>query len=346
MTEIDLHNDNAIPHDLRSVDVCEVRVLVDNVSDLLSTVPASVTPEVPNLLKAGMEELSGECLCCAHWGLSLAITTKLDGRERHLLFDTGPQGETVERNGARLGLDFGQIQCAVLSHGHWDHAGGMLKALNRITVANGGTKIPLHVNPGMFVKRAMEFPDGRIVPFKDVPGPDDLSASGADLVNAEEARLLLDNTFYLSGEIPRITPYEKGLPGHVKQTKSQTGWEPDPLIMDERWLAVNVKGMGVIVFTACSHAGVINVLKHAQKLFHPTPVYGVMGGFHLSGASCEQIIPETIADLTTFGLKVIVPGHCTGWRATHALVNAFGEETVIPSAVGRLHRFSSSPKSP
>ena len=342
MTKMDSPEDLTNSHALQAVDVCEVRVLVDNVSDLLSTVPASVTPEVPNLLKAGMKELSGECLCCAHWGLSLAITAKLDGQERHLLFDTGPQGETLQRNGARLGLDFGQIQCAVLSHGHWDHAGGMQEAIKQITTANGGVKIPLHVNPGMFEKRAMQFPDGRIVPFKDIPDPQELSAAGADLVNADEARLLLDNTFYLSGEIPRITPYEAGLPGHLKQNKNETGWQPDPLIMDERWLAVNVRGLGIIVFTACSHAGVINVLQHAQQLFHPTPIYGVMGGFHLSGAACEKIIPETIADMTSFDLKSIVPGHCTGWRATHALVNTFGEETVVPSAVGRLHRFAPS----
>ncbi len=334
--------ESATPTGLIAVDACEVHVLVDNVSDLLSTVPASVTPEVPNLLKAGAKELSGECLCCAHWGLSLAITTRLEGIERHLLFDTGPRGETVERNGARLGLNFGRFQCAVLSHGHWDHAGGMLAALRQITAANGGKKIPLHVNPGMFVRRAMQFPDGRLVPFKDIPDHDELSAAGANIVNADEARLLLEDTFYLSGEIPRVTPYEKGLAGHVKQNEDKTGWVPDPLIMDERWLAVNVKNMGIVVFTACSHAGVVNVLRHAEKLFHPTPLYGVMGGFHLSGTACEQIIPETVDDMAPFGLKMIVSGHCTGWRATHALVNAFGDQVVVPSAVGRSHRFSSA----
>jgi len=66
---------------------------------------------------------------------------------------------------------------------------------------------------------------------------------------------------------------------------------------------------------------------------------GVIGGSHLSGAACEAIIPETVDELKAFDLKMIVPGHCTGWRAIHKLVETFGEDRAIPSAVGRTHRF-------
>ena len=145
--------------------------------------------------------------------------------------------------------------------------------------------------------------------------------------------------FYLSGEIPRVTPYEKGLPGHLKRNSDDTDWDPDPWIMDERFVAINVDGKGIIVFTACSHAGVVNVLTHAREVFDPVPLYGVMGGFHLAGEANEKIISETVADLKAFDLEMIVPGHCTGWRAVHALLNTFGEGVVIPSAVGRLHEF-------
>lgn len=327
------------PTALETLDTAETYVLVDNVSDLLSTVPGSVTPEIPNLLKAGAKELSGECLCCAHWGLSLIITARVGEREHTLLFDSGPEGYAVERNGSRLGIDFGRIEAVVLSHGHWDHAGGMIMALKRITFENGGQKVPIHVNPGMFVTRALQFSDGRVVPFKDVPGLEELAREGAQVVNETEARPLLDDMFYLSGEIPRVTAYEKGLPGHVKRTADGADWEPDPWIMDERFLAVNVRDKGIIVFTACSHAGIVNVLKHARALFEPIPLYGVVGGFHLSGAICQKIIPETVEDMKSFGLKMIVPGHCTGWRAVHALLDAFGEGVVTPSAVGQLHAF-------
>ncbi len=331
--------ESGLPNDMVAVDTVEVSVLVDNVADLLSTVPGGVTTELPNVMAAGATELSGECLCCAHWGLSLVITAWAGDTKHSLLFDSGPEGSTVDRNGTRLGSNFGQIESVVLSHGHWDHSGGMLTALDLITAANGGEKVPLHANPGMFVKRAIQFLDGRLVPFKDVPSVSDLSNAGAEVVSSEDPQLLLDGMYYLSGEIPRRTAYEVGLPGHVKQNAGDGGWEPDPLLLDERWVAVNVAGKGLIVFTACSHAGVVNVLGHAREVFGPVPIYGVMGGFHLSGEANEKIIPETVEDMKAFDLKTIVPGHCTGWRATHALVNAFGEEIVIPSAVGRLHRF-------
>ena len=106
--------------------------------------------------------------------------------------------------------------------------------------------------------------------------------------------------FYLSGEIPRVTSYETGLQNHVRRNANGE-WEADPLIMDERFLAVAVKGKGVVVFTACSHAGVVNVLTHARECFPDQKLYAVMGGFHLSGET-ERCIPETVRDIAGFGL--------------------------------------------
>jgi 7,8-dihydropterin-6-yl-methyl-4-(beta-D-ribofuranosyl)aminobenzene 5'-phosphate synthase len=124
------------------------------------------------------------------------------------------------------------------------------------------------------------------------------------------------------------------LPGHV-QRAADGSWEPDPLIMDERFVAVHVKGKGQFVFSACSHAGIVNVLTHAQELFPSVPLYGAMGGLHLSGPT-EKIIPDTVGDLKRFGLTVLAPGHCTGWRAMSLLAREFGEE-LVPSAVGKRY---------
>ena len=320
-----------------TLDAAEAYVLVDNVSDGISTVPDGVTSEVPNLLKAGAETWSGEGLCCACWGLSLVLTGRVGDRAHTLLFDAGPAGYAIDGNAPRLGIDMGSIEAAVLSHGHIDHAGGMLAALKHITRGNGGQPVPVHVNPGMFVHRGEYLDDGSVLPFEDVPDPAALTRAGAQVVNDSGAQLLLDDMFYLSGEIPRVTPYEKGAPGHLKRNADDTEWEPDPWVRDERFVAVNVRDKGVIVFTACSHAGVVNVLRHAREIFDPVPLYGVMGGFHLAGEVCEKIIPETVEGLKEFDLTMIVPGHCTGWRALHALLNTFGESVVIPSAVGRFH---------
>jgi 7,8-dihydropterin-6-yl-methyl-4-(beta-D-ribofuranosyl)aminobenzene 5'-phosphate synthase len=323
---------------LKPVDLCNVTVLVDNVTDLLSSVPDNVTPHAHNLINTGkVRELSGTCACCAHWGLSLVIRVQSGDISHGLLFDSGPEGATVERNGARLGIDFSSIDEIVLSHGHWDHVGGMIKALELVHRANGGKRIPVHLNEAMFVDRGMEL-GGKVLPFERVPGKKEMEAVGGDLVCNPDAHTTLDEMFYISGEIPRVTPYEVGLPpSHVQMTEK--GWEPDRLIMDERYLAVHVLNKGILVFTACSHAGIVNVLRDARDAFDPVPLYGVMGGFHLSGATMEKIIPDTVRDLRQFDLREIIPGHCTGWRAFHKLVDAFGESRVIPSAVGQSHHF-------
>jgi 7,8-dihydropterin-6-yl-methyl-4-(beta-D-ribofuranosyl)aminobenzene 5'-phosphate synthase len=189
----------------------------------------------------------------------------------------------------------------------------------------------------MFASRAMRLPNGTLRFMDDVPSITDLTATGADVVCTTEPQVLLDGLFYLSGEIPRVTPFERGLPGQVRKT-DDGGWEPDELLMDERWLGVNVKGKGLVVFSACSHAGIVNVLKHARATFPDLPLHVVMGGLHLSGAN-EEIIPQTVAALRDFDLGMIAAGHCTGWRAISALAAAFGDKVLAPTAVGKRYTF-------
>ena len=327
------------PLKLKAVDRIEVQVLVDNVTDNLSTLPAGITHEWAYLIREGLvTEISGDNTCCACHGLALAITVKTGDDEHTVLFDGGPAGYAVRRNGERLATDFGRIDAIVLSHGHWDHAGGLLTALELIRDAGGSHEIPFYAHPGMFHKRGIKRPDGQLVTYKEIPGPDTLARNGASVVSSTEEQLLYDGRFYVSGEIPRVTSYETGFVGHMALSEDGK-WEPDPLLMDERFLAVNVKDKGLVVFSACSHAGVVNVLKHATGVFRGAPLHAVMGGFHLAGAGMEQRIAETVHDMRAFELDLIVPGHCTGFRAVHALLNEFGDGIVVPSAVGRFHVF-------
>lgn len=326
----------ASPTELRPVDALEVTVIVDTALDILSTVPDSVTPEFPNLLRAGAREMSGPSVCCAAWGYSLLLTAQLAGRRVTVLLDGGPEGWAFERNAARLGVELGAVEAVVLSHGHWDHAGGLPAAISRIRSSNGGRRVPVHVNGGMFAKRAFRFADGRIVPLGDVPSVEELEAAGGEVVSSPSERTLAGDAFFLSGEIPRMTSYEKGLPAQVK-LGSDGAWTPDPLVLDERFLAVHLKGAGIVVFSSCSHAGIVNVLHHARSVFAPVPLHAVFGGLHLSGTANEQWIDDTVRDLEAFQLHRIVPGHCTGWRALHRLIQKCGDR-VIPGAVGQSHR--------
>lgn len=322
---------------LASVDKVEIQVVVDNATDSLSSIPAHAESEFAWLERHGMRELAGDALCCACHGLSLLITATRKGAQHCVLFDSGPEEYAFERNSRRLGLQLGLVESVVLSHGHWDHAGGMLKALDLVRAGNPGRSIPYYAHPGMFRSRARRRPSGEFQPMKDVPGLAALAARGADVNCIREPRVLHDGMFYLSGEIPRVTPFERGLPAHYQKSEDDH-WQPDPLLIDERFLMVNVQGKGLVVFTACSHAGVVNVLKHARDCADGAPVHAVMGGFHLVGPN-EEIIPETVAALSEFQPKAIAAGHCTGWRAVVALAEAFGDGVIDPSVVGKRYTF-------
>jgi 7,8-dihydropterin-6-yl-methyl-4-(beta-D-ribofuranosyl)aminobenzene 5'-phosphate synthase len=322
--------------DVLTVDRLEVLVLVDNATDSLSTNPKNVVAEWSGLLTGGrLRMISGQNICCAHHGLSLLISAHIGGEQRTLLFDAGPEGATFLRNANILGVDFSSVEAVVLSHGHWDHAGGLLAAVEAIAAARGKDSPACFVHPGMFAQRGTQRPNGEFYVHEPVPDPAKLTKAGAKVVNTREPSLAADGAFYISGEVPRLTKYEMGLPGHVRRSEDGQTWEPDPLLMDERFISVHVKGKGQFVFSACSHAGIINVLNHARSVFPDVPLYGAMGGLHLSGVT-EKIIPETVSDLKSFDLKLVAPGHCTGWRALTAMAKVFGDE-LVPSAVGKKY---------
>lgn len=321
--------------ELLAVDRLEVLVIVDNLTDSLSTNPDYVRPEWTELSTAGrLPRLSGRATCCAHHGLSLYLTAHLGNAVHRLLFDAGPEGATFLRNAGILGVDLSSVDSMVLSHGHWDHAGGLVEAIGAIANRRRPSRPNCFVHPEMFAERAIQRPNGDLLLFEPVPEPHTLAEAGVQVMNTREPQFIGGGAFYLSGEIPRVTPYETGFPGHVRQN-ADGGWEPDPLILDERFILVHVKNKGQMVFSACSHAGLVNVLIHARSVFPSVPLHGVLGGLHLSGTT-EPVIPETIADLRQFGLKLIAPGHCTGWRALAAMANVFGDE-LVPSAVGKRY---------
>ena len=145
---------------LTEVDRLEVQVLVDNVTDSLSSTPPFVTREWPALVRKGMRRVAGASLCCANHGLSLVIRATTAGREHVVLFDAGPVDYAVEHNGTRLGIDFGAIEAVVLSHGHWDHGGGLLKAFELIRTA-APERRRADLSASRHVRRTRPAPAGR-----------------------------------------------------------------------------------------------------------------------------------------------------------------------------------------
>jgi 7,8-dihydropterin-6-yl-methyl-4-(beta-D-ribofuranosyl)aminobenzene 5'-phosphate synthase len=321
---------------LNMLDSLNVDVLTDDVSDNYVSKTLFAVSEFSNVVLGGANVISGEALLCANLGFGLRLVSNIGGEQHTLLFDTGPEGAIFLRNCANLGIRLGEVEAIAITHGHWDHMAALPMTIDKIFEEGG--RVTVHVNPGMFNERAIRLSSGRVVPVAKVPHPAELEQRGATVVNSPEERLLLDGHFYYSGEIPRVSSFEKGRADHLCRTGPEAPWEPDPLLLDERMLVAKVHGLGLIVFSSCSHAGIVNVCVHVRALFPDIPIHAVMGGLHLGGVM-ERNIPDTVEGLRPFGIGHIITGHCTGWRALHALANAFGE-TVSQSAVGTTYGFS------
>jgi 7,8-dihydropterin-6-yl-methyl-4-(beta-D-ribofuranosyl)aminobenzene 5'-phosphate synthase len=192
---------------LKAVDRLEIHILVDNATDSLSSVPKHVETEFSYLHRKGMRVLSGKCICCASHGLSCLIVAHHGGSSRTMLFDSGPEADTFERNTRQLGIDLSAVEAVVLSHGHWDHAGGLLRAIDMIRSDGNNRDLPYYAHPDMFCSRGRQLPDGGIMPMEDVPSIAELTAHGARVVATRAPQAPLDGMIYVSGEIPRVTPF-------------------------------------------------------------------------------------------------------------------------------------------
>jgi 7,8-dihydropterin-6-yl-methyl-4-(beta-D-ribofuranosyl)aminobenzene 5'-phosphate synthase len=158
-----------------------------------------------------------------------------------------------------------------------------------------------------------------------------LQEAGFDIIEESPPSFLLEDSLLITGEVERTTEFERGFVVHQALRDGQ--WQPDPLILDDQALVMNVRDKGLVVLTGCGHAGVVNTLRYARKLTGVDRLYAVIGGFHLNGPLFEPIIPDTCAALVELEPQVIVPAHCTGWKATHALAAQF-PNAFIQNSIG------------
>ena len=137
-----------------------------------------------------------------------------------------------------------------------------------------------------------------------------LEGAGFEIVEERQPSFLLDSSVLVTGEVDRTTPFETGFKGHEANVHGSRA--PDPLILDDQAIVMRPAGHGLVVLTGCGHAGIVNVVEHAQLLIGETAVAAVIGGFHLSGPMFEPIIEPTFAAFDDLQPELLMPAHCTG----------------------------------
>jgi 7,8-dihydropterin-6-yl-methyl-4-(beta-D-ribofuranosyl)aminobenzene 5'-phosphate synthase len=293
---------------------------MDNSIDVLM----GSTP-VAKRLKRGRDAHTKPQLRAEH-GVSMLVTTYDGGNKDSFLFDTGVTLDGVLHNMDVLEVKGNELHAVVLSHGHTDHTRGLLGLIKRY----GRPRVPIVLHPDAYLKRKNIQPDGQesehIPPTKS-----DLEAEDIELIEERGPTMLIGNHVMVTGQIPRTTTFEKG--SHNQGALIEGRSHPDRRIHDDQALILNVKEKGLVVLTGCGHAGVVNTLKCAQEMTGVNRIHAVIGGFHLTGPIFGPILAPTVQALQEFNPSVIVPQHCTGWKATHLIAREF-PDAFVPNSVG------------
>jgi len=262
------------------------------------------------------ENTAGKPGFMAEWGLSIFV--QVDGM--NVLFDTGGNFAAV-RNADKLGVDLRAVDAIVLSHAHADHTGGLREVLRR----TGPKEIIAH--PAIwelkYTKRAYEKREAFIgIPFTRA----ELELFGASFTLCKKPVHITDS-IVTTGEIAQTTDFEAIEP--IFHVKGEGGFRHDP-IPDDLGLIVRTQ-QGLVIILGCAHRGMINTIRHAQKITGEERVHTVVGGTHLSPKTDTQI-ERTIVALQEIGVQKLGVSHCTGFHASMRLAQAFGDTFFINNA--------------
>jgi 7,8-dihydropterin-6-yl-methyl-4-(beta-D-ribofuranosyl)aminobenzene 5'-phosphate synthase len=320
--------------ELEPVERIRVTILMDNVTDLLIPDQDAVTRfNAPKALAASaarvparfVDEGVPDALIAEH-GFSALVRVEKDGRERTLLFDTGVSPTGMVENMRRLDLSLTDVEVIVLSHGHWDHVTGMEGVARTL----GRAGLPVMIHPEFWSRRRIRFPglDPAELPSTSRSA---LEGVGFDIVEERQPSFLLDGSVLITGEVDRTTEFETGFQGH--DAFRNDGWQPDPLILDDQAMVLRLSERGLVILSGCGHAGIVNTVRYAQRLTGQQEIAAIIGGFHLSGPMFETIITPTVRAFDELSAALIVPAHCTGWKAIHQLAARF-PDAFVQSTVG------------
>lgn len=312
---------------LEPVDQAEIVILVDNYADVLLAGSEQVSrPPVAD--QEG--RIFADTLLAEH-GLSMLVRTSRQGKTREILFDAGYSPVALPHNLDRLGLSLDAVEAIALSHGHMDHTGALETVLERIP---GNVPLVLHPD-ALLAHRFLTPPQGPRQVFPQTLDRSKLEAKGAVIRETASPTPLAGGTVLVTGQVPRVTPYEHGMAGAFLE---RDGREERDDILDDQSLVLHVRGKGLVVVGGCSHAGIVNTVRYAVDLAGEKNVHAVLGGFHLAGDRSGELTEKTIEGLKDFQPDFLMPMHCTGWTAVHRIAQAFPSAFAL-SAVGTTVTF-------
>jgi 7,8-dihydropterin-6-yl-methyl-4-(beta-D-ribofuranosyl)aminobenzene 5'-phosphate synthase len=310
------------------VDKLSLTSITDNYCDSLGPVPpfAKRYRAIPN---ASIH---------AEHGLSWHVEVVIGGRAKEFIFDYGLDSPGIIRNMDFLGIDMGKVMALGLSHGHFDHWGGLMGLLrhNASKIMRG---TPLYVGEEVFAHRYS-------LRSTDLE-PQDLGwleRDYLDRLGIVKAVEIKDPTEvipggYLTGNIEKVTDYEKGSPSLLIE---RDGRLEQDRFEGEQAFVCNVKDKGLVILSGCAHVGIVNTVKHAQKITGIQKVHAVIGGFHLANAD-STTIQKTLADVKETGPDHIIPAHCTGLAAVRRFADAMEKEFTL-NAAGTKYVFGTQEK--
>jgi len=315
---------NHLPVSLKEVDSVEIVTLIDNyVNGLLENTDIVTRPKL-----AKGEEISTDTLLAEH-GLSLLVTVHQGEKKRTILFDTGYTRIGVLHNIELLGIDLNEVEVLVLSHAHMDHTGSLYPLIDKMP-----RPVTLALHPEAFrFPRYRGLDDGSRLRFPRTLIKSDLEDRQVEILETKRPTLILDDMIMITGEVERTTGFEMGLPNALMESEGKIVEDP---ILDDQSLAIHLKGKGLVVISGCSHAGIINTVLFSNKMTGVQSTYAVLGGFHLTGSFFEPIIEVTIEEMKKMAPKVLVPMHCTGWKAVKRFSEAFPSAFILNSVGSKI----------
>jgi 7,8-dihydropterin-6-yl-methyl-4-(beta-D-ribofuranosyl)aminobenzene 5'-phosphate synthase len=301
-----------------------VTVVTDNLAD--ATRPNVKIARRP----AGAKSVLDGAMHAEH-GLAYHVETTVGGQAHGLLFDFGSQVPGVLRNVDLLGLDLGKVEALALSHDHWDHEAAAVEFLRakRSALVQG---LPFYIGEQFFVGTYSKRPNGQIQELSLLSRAELEGLGVVKIVEVKTPTALVPGA-YFTGPVPRVTDYEMIPPTFLAKRGDQYVQEEFP---GEQAVVMHAKGKGLVVLSACAHRGIVNTLKHAQKMTGIEKVHAVIGGFHLTGAKPE-IVAKTIADVKAMRPEFIVPTHCSGFETIAAFAREMPDQFILNTAGTRYY---------